>query len=111
MSTQPTVRVVDEFYGFDAVVPANEYDVVKSFFVERMTDSGAAATFTSGLFQVATITETPVLTLLDELKDKDQQGISITMAVLLNFARPSYSLLGVVGVPQPNFYAARNIQP
>ena len=52
-----TVRVYDEFYSFDVNVPADEYDIVYSFFLREMTTPRAAGNFTVSLFRVAEETQ------------------------------------------------------
>ncbi len=104
-----TVRVFDSFYGFDADVPANEYDVVLSFFKTTMENDRAAGNMTVSLFQVADQTKIPVLTLLDTMKGKNGLDLSINMAYFLNNIRSRSTLLGVNAYGTPNFYAVRNV--
>ena len=104
-----TVRVFDSFYGFDANVPANEYDVVYSFFKTTMHNDRAAGNMTVSLFQVADQTKIPVLTLLDTMKGKNGLDLSINMAYFLNNIRSRSTLLGVNAYGTPNFYAVRNV--
>ena len=104
-----TVRVFDEFFRYDANVPANEYDIVNTFFLKEMADRQVAANFTASLFQVAENTGISALTLLDGFKGLVGMDLTASLAYYLNQIRSRATLLGV-GVPlQPNFYAARNV--
>lgn len=102
-----TVRVFDSFYGYDVNVPANEYDIVNSFFKSVMDDVKTAGNMTVSLFQVAEQTKIPVLTLLDSMKGRNKIDININMAYFLNSIRSRTTLLGVNAPSTPNFYAAR----
>lgn len=102
-----TVRVFDSFYGYNVDVPANEYDVVNSFFKSVMPDAKTAGNMTVSLFQVADQTKIPVLTLLDSMKGRNKIDININMAYFLNNIRSRSTLLGVNAPSTPNFYAAR----
>lgn len=104
-----TVRVFDSFYGYDANVPANEYDVVYSFFRTSMSNDRTAGNMTVSLFQVADETNIPVLTLLDTMKGKNGLDLSVSMAYYLNNIRSRATLLGANAFSTPNFYAVRNI--
>lgn len=104
-----TVRVFDEFFRYDANVPANEYDIVNSFFLKEMTDQQVAANFTASLFQVAENTGIPAVTLLQEFQGQTGMDLTASLAFYLNQVRSRATLLGVGVALQPNFYAARNV--
>lgn len=104
-----TVRVFDDFYGYDINVPANEYDVVDSFFKSVMENKRTANNMTMSLFQVADQTKIPVLTLLDTMKGRNKIDIDLNMAYFLNNIRSRTTLLGVNAQATPNFYAARSV--
>lgn len=104
-----SVRIFDSFYGFDANVPANEYDIVNSFFKIQMQNDRAANNMTATLFQVAGRTKIPVLSLLDNMKGKTGVELSINLAYYFNGIRSSSTLLGVNAHATPNFYAARAV--
>lgn len=106
-----TVRVYDQFYDFEASVPAAEYDVVNSFFESVFKTKQAAQNFTAALFRVAELSNTPVLTLLDQINDNDQISVSASLAYFLNAIRSPATLLGVNSVLTPNINAARNVLP
>ena len=108
-NTDLTVRAFDSFYDYDVNVPANEYDVVHSYFLTQMTSRQAAGNFTVSLFRVAESTGIPALTLLQEMQGNNGVNIDVNMAYYLNQIRSRATLLGV-GVPVvPNFYQARNV--
>ena len=104
-----TVRVFDQFYSYDANVPAAEYDIVYSFFRSTMDSTLAAGNMTVSLFQVASITKIPVLTLLDSLKGQTGLDLTVNMAYYLNNVRSRATLLGVNAQTVPNYYAARAV--
>ena len=49
-----TVRIYDQFYDYNANVPAAEYDVVLSFFKSVMGDARIAGNFTANFTNVST---------------------------------------------------------
>ena len=104
-----TVRIYDQFYDYNANVPAAEYDVVLSFFKSVMGDARIAGNFTASLFQVASITKIPVMTLLDTLQGQTGMDLTVSMAYYQNNIRSRATLLGVNAVAQPNYYAARAV--
>jgi hypothetical protein len=104
-----TVRIYDNFYNYNADVPAAEYDVVRSFFQREMKDKTVANNFTASLFQVADRTGISALTLLEQFKGLTGLDLTINMAYYLNSIRSRATLLGVNAQVTPNFYAARNI--
>ena len=104
-----TVRIYDQFYDYNANVPAAEYDVVLSFFKSVMGDARIAGNFTASLFQVASITKIPVMTLLDTLQGQTGMDLTVSMAYYLNNIRSRATLLGVNAQTVPNFYAARAV--
>lgn len=105
-----TVRVFDNFYNFDVSVPVNEYDVVFSFFKSIFTTQQAAGNFTVALFRIAEQTNTPVLSLLQQLEDQNQIQVTATLCYYLNNLRSPATLLGFSVPVTPNFYAARNVR-
>ena len=108
-----TVRVFDNFYRYEANVPAAEYDIVYSYFLSQMTTPRAAGNFTVSLFRVAADTNIPVLTLLKQFQTEGNLGLGsnldVQMAYYLNQVRSRATLLGVSIPVQPNYYAARAI--
>ena len=63
-NTDLSVRVFDSFYSFSQNVPADEYDVVNSYFRSVFGTTDAAGNFTVTLFRIAAQSKIPVLTLL-----------------------------------------------
>jgi hypothetical protein len=104
-----TVRVFDQFYNYEANVPAAEYDVVHSYFLSVMTTRQAAGNFTVSLFRVAEDTGIPALTLLQEFQGANGINLSASLAYYLNQIRSRATLLGVGVAVVPNFYQARNV--
>lgn len=104
-----TVRVFDQFYGYDVNVPAAQYDIVHSYFLQEMKDRTVAGNFTVSLFQVADRTGIDALVLLDQLRGVTGLDLKINMAYYLNQIRSRATLLGVNSQVVPNFYAARAV--
>lgn len=107
--TDKTVRIFDEFYQFDVVVPANEYDAVNSFFESVYKSKASAQNFTVSLFRVAQQTKVPVMTILQQIQTQDQVQLSLSLAYFLNGIRSPSTLLGINSPLTPNLYTARNI--
>lgn len=104
-----TVRVFDAFFGYEANVPAAEYDIVNSYFRKVMENRTVADNFTASLFQVASETNTNPLTLLDQFQGVTGVNLTAKLAYNLNQIRSRATLLGV-GVPfVPNAYVSRNV--
>jgi len=104
-----TVRLFDQFYSYEVDVPANEYDVVHSYFLSVMSTRQAAGNFTMSLFRVAQNTGIPALTLLKEFQGLNGVNLSASLAYYLNSIRSRATLLGVGVAVTPNFYQARNV--
>lgn len=102
-----TVRVFDSFYNYDVDVPADEYDIVYSYFRSVMTTADAAGNFTVSLFRVAEETNTSALTLLQAFQGQTGINLTATLAYYLNNIRSRATLLGVNASVVPNQYAAR----
>ena len=109
LNVDQTVRVFDSFYLYDADVPAAEYDIVYSYFKQVMSSATVAGNFTVSLFQVASVTNIPALTLLDNLQGSSGLDLTVNMAYYLNNIRSRATLLGVNVQPVPNYYAARAV--
>lgn len=104
-----TVRVFDSFYSFDIQVPAAEYDVVYGFFASVFTEPRAAADFTATIFRIAQETNTPVLTVLDQIATNDSVTLTANICYYLNGLRSPTTLLGINSVSLPNAFVARNV--
>ena len=108
-NTDLSVRIFDSFYDYDVNIPADEYDVVHTYFLSVMTTRQAAGNFTVSLFRVAETTGISPLTLLDEFKGVNGVNLSASLAYYLNAIRSAATLLGVGVAVVPNFYQARNV--
>ena len=108
--TDLSVRVFDSFYNFKQDVPADEYDVVNSYFRSVFGTTNAADNFTSTLFRISNQAKIPVLTLLNQIQGQSQPQLTLTLTYYLNGLRSPATLLGVNVPSVPNYYVARNIQ-
>ena len=106
-----SVRIFDEFYQFEQIINGNEYDVVNSYLKSVYNDSKAAGDFTVSLFRIAQQSNTPVLTLLDNIKDQDAVRLTNTICYYLNGLQSLSTLYGISSVVLPNSWAARNALP
>lgn len=106
-----TVRVFDEFYGFDLQVDANEYDAVNSYFSSIFTDRQAALSFTTTFFRISEKSGVPVLTLLEQVAGQDAVTLTATICYYLNGERSPSTLLGINATVTPTVWAARNVLP
>lgn len=108
-----TIRIFDSFYSYDEFVNAEEYDIVNSFFLTVIEDRIAAGNFTVSLFRIAEQTQTPVLTLLQEIQANGTSQLQITQSLTyyLNNLRSPATLLGYGVISTPNQYTARNVRP
>lgn len=104
-----SVRIFDEFYRYETTVPADQYDIVYSYFRREMNDATVAGNFTVSLFQVAELTNINALTLLDSFQGYTGLDLTLNMAYYLNQIRSRATLLGVNNPVVPNQYAARNV--
>jgi len=106
-----TVRVFDTFNDFGIEVPADEYDVVYSYISSVFKDQTAALNFTTSIFRIAAETNTPVLTVLQQIQDGDKIRVTANIAYYLNGLRSPSTLLGINTAVTPTVWAARNILP
>lgn len=106
-----TVQIFDQFYNYSANVPAQEYDIVVSFFKSVFKTAEAAENFTTALFRVAEESDTNALTLLQTFEGQNEIELTVTMAYYLNTLRSPATLLGVLEPVVPNYYTARNVRP
>jgi len=108
--TDQTVRIFDQFYGFELIVQSEEYDAVYSYFKSIYKDETAAGNFTVTLFRISNEQSIPVLSLLDQLKTTSGSELNVTIAYYLNNMRSNSTLVGVLTPTQPNYYAAHNVR-
>lgn len=105
-----TIRIFDQFYSFNTVVNADEYDVVRGFFIERCETKNIADNFTASLFRISQVTGINVLTLLDELKGANNKlEMNKIICYFLNTLKLKTALYGVGQMPRPNQTVSRNI--
>jgi hypothetical protein len=79
-----TVKIFDEFYSFDLVVNASEYDIVFSYFKSICDTTQIAGNFTVYLFRIAQETQISVLDLLTYIQGKTQLETNTVIAYYLN---------------------------
>lgn len=108
--TDTTVKIFDEFYAYQQVVSAEEYDAVYSYFRSVFDTDTAAGNFTTTVFRVAQQSGIPVMDLLQELQSQPYPQLNLTLAYYLNGTRSKATLLGINSAATPNFYVARNVR-
>ena len=106
-----TVRVFDEFYGFNVSIPVAQYDAVFSYMRSVFNTNQAAANFTTTLFRVSSESGINVMDLLQEIQKYGQPELNSVLAYYLNGLQSSATLLGVQSRVLPNKYVARNVIP
>jgi hypothetical protein len=104
-----TVRIFDEFYAFDLIINASEYDIVFSYFKGICETTEIAGNFTVYLFRIAQETQISVLDLLTYIQGKTQLEANTVIAYYLNSFKSKTSIYGFGTIPQPNEAVARNI--
>jgi aconitase B len=106
-----TVRIFDQFYNYASDVPANEYDIVLSYFRSVFTSrEQAAQNFTVSVFRIAEESGQNALTILDQLEGTSGVALTATLCYYLNSVRSNATLLGVLEPTAPNFWTARNVR-
>jgi pyruvate/2-oxoacid:ferredoxin oxidoreductase alpha subunit len=108
--TDRTVRIYDQFYNFELLVPVDEYDAVLSYFVSVFDTKEAAGNFTVTLFRIADTSGVPVLSLLQQLEGQGAPELTFTLAYYLNNFRSKSTLLGISQPTTPNYYIGRNVR-
>lgn len=88
---------------------SNEYDIINTFFKQKMNNDTIADVFTMYLFKISKYSQTPVMSIMDTMKDQDKMAVTSTMAYFLNKLRSKHVLFGVHNIITPNHYSARNI--
>lgn len=104
-----TVRVYDNFYNFDLVVNANEYELIYSYFYEITQSKDIAINFTTIVFRISNTLGENALTLLDELKSTNDFKSNTLLTYYLNSFKSKTTLYGVSNIPSPNQLVQRNI--
>lgn len=104
-----TVRVFDQFYNFDLVVNADQYEVIYSFFFDVTKSASTAKNFTTIIFRIASITGEDVMKLLAYINGETSLQVSSIMIYYLNSLKSKTTLYGISTEPIPNESAQRNI--
>ena len=104
-----TVKIFDDFYNFSLKVPADEYDIVYSYFKGICASTQIAANFTVFLFKISQETGIPTVTLIENLKGKTNLQVNQLMAYYLNSFKSKTTMYGISIVPQASQPVARNI--
>ena len=102
-------QVFDQFYNININVPADEYEVVLSWFRSISATEQIAQNFTSFLFIISSNSKIPVLDLLSQMQGQTGIQVDALMAYYLNSAKTKSALYGVANKVIPNFYVQRNI--
>lgn len=110
VNTDSTVKIFDEFYAYSVSVPVDAYDAVRSYFASVFGTGEAADNFTVTLFRVAETSNTPIMTLLQQIQGQTGPDLSLTLAYYINGTRSNSTLLGINVATQPNYYVAHNIR-
>ena len=104
-----TVRLFDQFYNFDLVIDASQYDIVYSFYYKITQDTAIANNFTGILFRIANITGQNPLSLLDQLRKTDALNASAILIYYLNSLKSKTTMYGIANLPIPNELVQRNV--
>jgi hypothetical protein len=104
-----TVRVFDSFYNFDININANEYEIVRSYFVSVTDKADIAENFTTMLFRISSITGENALTLLGYIQGTSKLETTALMAYYLNSLKSKTTMYGVGATPTPNENVQRNV--
>lgn len=111
-----TVEIFDNFYNQELIVPADQWDVVYSFFLggqNKKTESAkrTAAQFATVLFRIAQESGTDIMVFLDYMRGIGDNKLKLNaeMAFYLNLLRTKTALYGVANQPAPNQAVQRNV--
>ncbi len=104
-----TVRVFDQFYNFDLVVNADQYEIVYSYFYDLNKSKNIAKNFTTILFRIASVTGEDVLKLLEYLTGSSNVEVQGIMIYYLNSLKSKTTLYGINVEPAPSQPVQRNI--
>lgn len=104
-----TVRVFDQFYNFDLVVAADQYEIVYSYFYDLNKSKDIARNFTTILFRIASITGEDVMALLQYLTGSAKVEVHGILIYYLNSLKSKTTLYGINVEPAPNQTVQRNV--
>ncbi len=102
-------QVFDQFYNINVNVPADEYEIVLSWFRSISSTEQIAQNFTSFVFIISSNTKISALDLLKQMQGQTGIQIDALMAYYLNSAKTKSALYGIANKVVPNFYVQRNI--
>ena len=105
-----TVRIYDQFYNYAENVPAQEYDIVLSYFNTVFNTAEQAQNFAVAIFRVAQESGVDALTILQQIQGTTGPQLTANLCYYLNSVRSNATLLGVLQPAAPNFWAARNVR-
>lgn len=110
-SLDRTVKIFDRFYNNDLVIPANQYDIVFSFFQGVCGTKAIAQNYTALLFFIAQDADINAMSLLENIQGNTRNNVEINkvMAYYLNSFKSKTSLYGVGQIPRPSQPVARNV--
>lgn len=110
MSAELTTQIFNSFYDLDVPINASEYDIVYSFFKNKLSNETLAQTFTSNLFKISSLTNEKATDLLKSFEDGDKLKISLTMSYYLNTLNDNKTIMfGINNVLSPNDKVQRNV--
>lgn len=104
-----TVRVFDQFYNFDLVVNAEQYEIIYSYFYDICGTQNIARNFTTILFRIASITGEDAMKLLSYLTGSTKLEIDNILIYYLNSLKSKTTLYGINTEPIPNQTVLRNV--
>lgn len=104
-----TVRVFDQFYNFDLLVNASQYEVIYSYFFSINNSKFIASNFTALLFRISSVTGEDVMSLLNDITGKSKLDANALLTYYLNSIKSKTTLYGLSSVPQPNQSVQRNV--
>lgn len=106
-----TLKIFDNYYNFDMVVDASQYEIVKSYFYEVNKSESIASNFATMIFRISNITGDNPLDLIEYMKGTARTKIeaNATMIFYLNAIKSKTALYGISVVPQPNDNVQRNV--
>ena len=104
-----TVKIFDQFYNFDLVVSADQYELVYSYFYSINKSNNISRNFTTILFRIAMVTGQNVLDLLEYIKGQNKLETNSLLTYYINSIKSKTTLYGISVVPQPNQNVQRNI--
>lgn len=104
-----TQQVFDSFYQINLTVPADQWEIVLSWFRSICATEQIAQNFTGYVFIISNNTKINPLDLLNQLQGLTGIEIDAVMAFYLNNVKTKSALYGVANLLTPNRYVQRNI--